>query len=62
MGTRAARCKQPAPGSNLLLGVMRHAAARLEAGLELTDLEARMVAPLRLLLSGRCRYSALHAT
>ncbi|MFC8957380.1 hypothetical protein ACFT8P_32795 [Streptomyces sp. NPDC057101] len=50
-GTRSAACTQPSPGSNLLLGVMLHAAARLEAGLELTDLEARMVAPLRLLLS-----------
>lgn len=30
---------------------MLHAASRLEAGLELTDLEARMVAPLRLLMS-----------
>ncbi|MCM2422907.1 hypothetical protein [Streptomyces sp. RKAG293] len=51
VGTRAAQRTQPSQGSNLLLGVMLHAAARLEAGLELTDLEARMVAPLRLLLS-----------
>ncbi|MCX5278205.1 hypothetical protein [Streptomyces virginiae] len=50
VGTRAAQRTQPSAGSNLLLGVMLHAAARLEAGLELTDLEARMVAPLRLLL------------
>ncbi|MFI5617802.1 hypothetical protein [Streptomyces sp. NPDC051567] len=50
VGPRAAQRTQPSPGSNLLLGVMLHAAARLEAGLELTDLEARMVAPLRLLL------------
>lgn len=51
VGTRAAQRTQPGPGSNLLLGVMLHAAARLEAGLELTDLEARMLAPLRLLMS-----------
>ncbi|MCX5377395.1 hypothetical protein [Streptomyces sp. NBC_00091] len=50
VGTRSARHIQPSRGSNLLLGVMLHAAARLEAGLELTDLEERMVAPLRLLL------------
>ncbi|OKI49063.1 hypothetical protein [Streptomyces sp. MJM1172] len=50
VGTRAAQRTQPSPGTNLLLGVMLHAAARLEAGLELTDLEARMVAPLQLLL------------
>ncbi|MFE0643137.1 hypothetical protein [Streptomyces sp. NPDC058877] len=50
VGTRAGQRTQPSPGSNLLLGVMLHAAARLEAGLELTDFEARMVAPLRLLL------------
>ncbi|MFI1675970.1 hypothetical protein [Streptomyces sp. NPDC020607] len=51
VGTRAHRRTQPSPGSNLLLGVMLHAAARLEAGLELTDLETRMVAPLRMLLT-----------
>ncbi|GLW53715.1 MULTISPECIES: hypothetical protein [Streptomycetaceae] len=51
VGTRAAQRTQPSRGSHLLLGVMLHAAARLEAGLELTDLETRMLAPLRLLLS-----------
>ncbi|MFC0843352.1 hypothetical protein ACFH04_06315 [Streptomyces noboritoensis] len=51
VGTRAARRTQASRGSALLFGVMLHAASRLEADLELTPLEARLVAPLRLLLS-----------
>ncbi|MGW0538626.1 hypothetical protein [Streptomyces sp. NPDC003032] len=37
--------------ARLLYGVMLHGAARLHAGLELTDLEARLVGPLLRLLS-----------
>ncbi|MFI1676308.1 hypothetical protein [Streptomyces sp. NPDC020607] len=38
-------------GAALLYGVMLHGAARLRAGLELTDLEAGLVGPLQRLLS-----------
>ncbi|MCZ1005475.1 hypothetical protein [Streptomyces lydicus] len=38
-------------GANLLLGVLLHGAARLEAGLTPTDLEARLAGPVRELLS-----------
>ncbi|WP_331738944.1 hypothetical protein [Streptomyces sp. NBC_01276] len=34
-------------GANLLFGVLLHGAARLEAGLELTDWETRLLAPVR---------------
>ncbi|MFD9428108.1 MULTISPECIES: hypothetical protein [unclassified Streptomyces] len=37
--------------AHLLFGVMLHGAARLEAGLELTDLESQLVGPVRRLLS-----------
>ncbi|MCZ1008415.1 glycoside hydrolase [Streptomyces lydicus] len=42
---------QPSRGTRLLYGVMLHGAARLQAGLELTDLEARLVEPMRGLFS-----------
>ncbi|MFF5639416.1 hypothetical protein [Streptomyces sp. NPDC012825] len=50
VGARAARRTQAPQGAGLLYGVMLHAASRLEAGLELTDLEETLVRPLRLLL------------
>ncbi|MEV6421636.1 hypothetical protein [Streptomyces sp. NPDC051662] len=48
---KAAGRARPSRGSRLLYGVMLHGAARLDAGLELTDLEARMLGPVRDLLS-----------
>ncbi|OEJ28925.1 hypothetical protein AS594_35385 [Streptomyces agglomeratus] len=47
----AKRKKTPPRGANLLWGAMLHGAARLRAGLELTDLEARLVGPMIRLLS-----------
>ncbi|MFJ7586900.1 hypothetical protein ACIQZO_05800 [Streptomyces sp. NPDC097617] len=41
---------QASQGSALLFGVMLHAASRLDAGLELTEVEERLVRPLQLLL------------
>ncbi|MEV0992772.1 hypothetical protein [Streptomyces sp. NPDC049949] len=49
--SRAGKRPQASQGAAMLFGVMLHAASRLEAGQELTALEARMVSPLRLLLS-----------
>ncbi|UPT46759.1 MULTISPECIES: hypothetical protein [Streptomyces] len=50
VGARAARCTPSSRGAGLLYGVMLHAASRLEAGLELTEVEQTLVRPLRLLL------------
>ncbi|WP_159400345.1 hypothetical protein [Streptomyces sp. XY431] len=50
LGARAAQRTPASRGSGLLFGVMLHAASRLEAGLELTDVEETLVRPLRLLL------------
>ncbi|MEU2955638.1 hypothetical protein [Streptomyces xanthochromogenes] len=50
LGARAARRTPASRGAGLLYGVMLHAASRLEAGLELTDVEETLVRPLRLLL------------
>jgi hypothetical protein len=43
--------KRPGRGAHLLLGVMLRGAARLEAGLELTELEQRLVGILRAVLT-----------
>ncbi|MYV97642.1 hypothetical protein [Streptomyces sp. SID3343] len=48
---RAEGRRPPPPCMNLLLGAVLHAAARLDAGLEPTALEARLVDPLRELFS-----------
>ncbi|WP_274558066.1 hemopexin repeat-containing protein [Streptomyces spiramyceticus] len=48
--TRASRRMRLSRGSNLLTGVLLHAAARLDEDLELTDLEQRLVNSLRRVL------------
>lgn len=51
VGARSTVRAKPAAATKLLYGVMLRGAARLDAGLELTELEERMVACLRVLLS-----------
>ncbi|MFF9089874.1 hypothetical protein ACF1BE_26320 [Streptomyces sp. NPDC014991] len=51
MGLRPSARKVPARGTGLLYGVMLRGAARVEAGLELTDLEEQMVSLLRVVAS-----------
>ncbi|MEU5090419.1 hypothetical protein [Streptomyces sp. NPDC021356] len=51
VGLRPSARKAPARGAGLLYGVMLRGAARVEAGLELTDLEEQMVSLLRVVAS-----------
>ncbi|GGX46342.1 hypothetical protein GCM10010353_71180 [Streptomyces chryseus] len=50
-GRRAQRLASAPPDVRLLWGTLLRGAARLDAGLELSDLEERLVRPLRWLLS-----------
>ncbi|MEU7062902.1 hypothetical protein [Streptomyces sp. NPDC046161] len=51
VGPHATARTAPAPATGLLYGVMLRGAARVEAGLELTELEERMVSFLRTMMS-----------
>ncbi|MER6392796.1 hypothetical protein ABT236_30575 [Streptomyces sp. NPDC001523] len=51
VGRRTPPKKTPVPAANLLYGVMLRGAARLDAGLELTDLEEQMLSFLRVMAS-----------